>query len=106
MPDKAPGLWMSFIAWFRSEPDISVAAATGMMALLRSCQQGKSFLSMLLDSCICAFLAFYLRDALGLCGVDQDWAMIIGVVMGYLGTEFIRTLVIRWAERRAGISRN
>ncbi|EEQ2458692.1 phage holin, lambda family [Escherichia marmotae] len=106
MPDKSPGFWMSLLAWFRAEPDVSVAAATGLMALLRSCQQGKSLRAMLLDSCICAFLAFYLRDALGLCGVDQDWAMILGVVLGYLGTEFIRTLLIRWAERRAGITRH
>ena len=32
--------------------------------------------------------------------------MILGVVLGYLGTEFIRTLLIRWAERRAGITRH
>ncbi len=106
MPDKTPGFWVSLLTWLRGEPDVSVAAATGLMAMLRSCQQGKPLSAILLDSCICSFLAFYLRDALGLCGVNQDWAMILGVVMGYLGTEFIRTLLIRWAERRAGITRN
>lgn len=106
MPDRDPNLWLSvlsFLAVHKSQ--IACAGLAAMMAYLRGRYEGKySRIKTCFDALMCAMIAWFIRDILMFFSINDDFAYIASVFVGYLGTDFIGGFFRGFVGRKTGIN--
>lgn len=104
MPDKNPDLWAQIIAWF-SQKEVGYSAAAAAMALLRGAYVGRdSWTRRFLDASMCALVAYYINDALAAAGWNSSWASFGSVFIGFLGIDYISSVLRRVVGNKTGTS--
>ncbi|MEC5321182.1 phage holin, lambda family [Brenneria populi subsp. brevivirga] len=108
MPDKNPDLWAQIIAWFTAwftahKEEAGYSAAAAIMALLRGAYVGQnSWSRRLLDAAMCSLVAYYINDGLAALGWDSSWASIGSVFIGFLGIDYISSILRRAIGNKTG----
>ncbi|PWC17143.1 phage holin, lambda family [Brenneria roseae subsp. roseae] len=102
MPDKNPDQWAQIIAWF-SQKEVGYSTAAAVMALLRGAYVGRdSWPRRLLDAAMCSLVAYYINDGLAALGWDSSWASIGSVFIGFLGIDYISSILRRAIGNKTG----
>ncbi|ANC41743.1 phage holin, lambda family [Hafnia alvei] len=103
--DKTPDLWALILAWLAGhKSEGSYSALAFLVAFLRGVYSGDSPVwRRLLDAALCAVLAFFIKDALMLLGVDTEWSYIGSVFIGFLGIDYFSSLLRRVVGNKAGL---
>ena len=52
---------------------------------------------------MCAIIAQFIRDLLDFAGLSSNLAYITSVFIGYIGTDWIGSLIKRFAAKKAGV---
>lgn len=81
--------------------DLVAAGLALVMAYLRGWHSGNGLLPRLLDAAMCSLIAFFLSDVLILMNLNDDWAMIGSVFIGYLGTGYLGGVLRRVIGHKA-----
>lgn len=74
-----------------------------VIALLRVIydKEETSFVRMLLESVLCGALAVVAASGVNALGLDQDWTVFIGGVIGFVGSQSIRSYADVFINRKA-----
>ncbi|PWC14228.1 phage holin, lambda family [Brenneria roseae subsp. americana] len=104
MPDKNPDLWAQLIAWLSAnKAETSYSFAAAVMALLRAAYIGRdSWPRRLLDAAMCSLVAFYINDGLAALGWDSKFASLGSVFIGFLGIDYIGSILRRFVGNKTG----
>jgi lambda family phage holin len=104
MPEKNPDLWAQLVTWLIAHRvDSGYALAAAVMALLRSAYAGRdSWYRRILDAAMCALVAFFIRDGLAAMAWDSSWATIGSVFIGFVGVDYLSSVLRRVMDNRAG----
>lgn len=73
-----------------------------VMAYLRGRYDGDTVSRTLIDATMCAIMAWFIRDILGVMGLGTELAYAVSVFTGYLGTASAGALIRRWVDRKTG----
>ena len=102
MPEKSPEVWAAVLAWLHAiAPSLYAFALSVTIALLRVIYGGGSKRQMILESALCGLATLAMVPLLEWIGLPQNMATFVGGLFGFLGTEKIRDLAIRWGEKKA-----
>ena len=94
-----------FISMLLSVKEQGIGATLAfVMAYLRGRYNGGRFWKTLIDALMCAMIAWFIRDLLGVVGLSPDLAYIGSVFIGYVGTDSIGSLIRRAIAKRTGAS--
>ncbi|MBJ2116171.1 MULTISPECIES: phage holin, lambda family [Proteus] len=74
------------------EQGISASLATGM-AILRGKYNGGGWTKTLFDGAMCALFAWFVKDLLTLLSLNQDFAYLASVFIGYVGVDGLSKLI-------------
>lgn len=90
MPWKDPNNWLS--------AEIMAPALSFVLAFLRTIYQGQepSWVRRLLESAICGLITLSSGFAIDAMGMSGDWEYALAGGIGFLGTEYIRTIATRF----------
>lgn len=89
---KQPDIYGAIIAWIAEHRgELLSAILAALMALLRGAYAGGG--KVMLDAVMCSVIAWFIRDILIIINIEQDWALITSVFIGYLGTDFIGSVL-------------
>ncbi|KXJ61640.1 MAG: hypothetical protein AXW14_08495 [Alteromonas sp. Nap_26] len=74
-----------------------------VIALLRVIydKEETSFVRMLLESVLCGALAVVAASGVNALGLDQDWTVFIGGVIGFVGSQSIRSYADMFLRNKA-----
>lgn len=101
---KTPDFWDPLVAWFLSIKEQGVAAAlAGVMAFLRGTYNGDGWRVKLADAAMCAILAWFVKDLLGMFGAHNDLAYIASVMLGYMGTAYVGPVIQSLIGKKTGV---
>ena len=104
MPEKSPEVWAAVLAWLHAvAPSLYAFALSVTIALLRVIYGGGSKRQMILESALCGLATLAMVPLLEWIGLPQNMATFVGGLFGFLGTEKIRDLAIRWGEKKAAV---
>ncbi|AGQ28802.1 MULTISPECIES: phage holin, lambda family [Serratia] len=78
------------------------AILAGLMALLHGAYRNVGMRRRLLNAGMCALLAWTVRDALALTGLELKWANLASVLIGFLGADYISALIKRFIGKKTG----
>ncbi|HGY3147600.1 TPA: phage holin, lambda family [Morganella morganii] len=76
---------LSYLSQYKDQG--AFAALAGVVAILRGMYNGGGWKKTLLDGVLCALLGWFAKDLLALIGLNQDFAYITSVMIGYWGVE-------------------
>ncbi|MEL5338156.1 phage holin, lambda family [Serratia nevei] len=78
------------------------AILAGVMALLHGAYRNVGIRRRLLNAAMCALLAWTVRDALALMGLELNWANLASVLIGFMGADYINALIKRFIGKKTG----
>ncbi|GKX63847.1 phage holin, lambda family protein [Pragia fontium] len=100
---KHPDLWPVIVAWIAEHRgEILSAVLAALMALLRGAYSGGGKAKVILDAAMCSVIAWFIRDILMMINIEPDWALIASVFIGYLGTDFIGSVLKKFIGNKSG----
>lgn len=101
MPDR-PETWAAALAWLQTvAPSLYAFGLSVTIAVLRVVYGGGTKRQMILEGALCGFATLTLVPLLEYFGLPQNMATFVGGSVGFLGTEKLRDLAIRWGEKKA-----
>ena len=104
MPEKSPEVWAAVLAWLHAiAPSLYAFALSVTIAVLRVVYGGGTKRQMILEGALCGFATLTLVPLLEYFGLPQNMATFVGGSVGFLGTEKLRDLAIRWGEKKAAV---
>lgn len=104
MPDKSPDLWAAAIAWLSVHaPSLYAFGLSVVVAVVRVVYGGGTTRQMILEGAMCGLATLTLVPLLQYLGLPQSMATFAGGLVGFIGTEKLREIAIRFGERKAGI---
>jgi lambda family phage holin len=104
MPEKSPEVWAAVLAWLHAiAPSLYAFCLSVTIAVLRVVYGGGTKRQMILEGALCGFATLTLVPLLEYFGLPQSMATFVGGSVGFLGTEKLRDLAIRWGEKKAGV---
>ena len=94
MPWKDPNNWLS--------AETMAPLLSFVLALLRTMYQDQdpSWVRRLLESAICGLITLSSGFAIDALGLNGDWKYAVAGGIGFLGTEYIRTIATRFINRK------
>ncbi len=103
MPEKSPDIGVQIGAWLLSVKEQGVGGTLAfVMAYLRGRYNGGKFWRVVIDALMCAMIAWFIRDILSFVGLNTNLAYIASVFIGYLGTDFISSLLRKVIGTKTG----
>lgn len=100
---NSPDVWTLIVTWVAEHKGELVSALiAAVMALLRGWYAGGGRTQRMLDAAMCSIIAWFLKDILVLLNIDQGWAMVSSVFIGYLGTDYIGSVLKRIVGNKTG----
>ncbi|MBK5072216.1 phage holin, lambda family [Budviciaceae bacterium BWR-B9] len=100
---KQPDIYGTIIAWIAEHRgELLSAVLAALMALLRGAYAGGGKAKVMLDAAMCSVIAWFIRDILMIINVEPDWALITSVFIGYLGTDFIGSVLKKLISNKSG----
>ena len=101
MPDR-PETWQAVLAWLQViAPSVYAFCLSVTIAVVRVVHGGGTKRQMVLEGALCGFATLTLVPLLEYFGLPQSMATFVGGSVGFLGTEKLRDLAIRWGEKKA-----
>jgi len=102
MPEKDPNLWASALAWLNAiAPSLYAFGLSVTVAVLRVVYGGGTSRQMILEGALCGLATLTLVPLIEYFGLPQSMATFIGGCCGFIGTEKLRDLAVRFGERKA-----
>ena len=102
MPEKDPNLWASALAWLNAiAPSLYAFGLSVTVAVLRVVYGGGTSRQMILEGALCGLATLTLVPLIEYFGLPQSMATFIGGACGFIGTEKLRDLAVRWGEKKA-----
>ncbi|WP_208950153.1 phage holin, lambda family [Rahnella sp. ChDrAdgB13] len=83
-------------------PIVYTAASAFSIAAIMSLRDGKRWIYSLMGGCVCAVIALSLGGVLDSIGFTKDVAPVIGPVIGFIGADKLRDIILAIVERRTG----
>lgn len=103
MPEKSPEVWAAVLAWLHAiAPSLYAFCLSVTIAVLRVVYGGGTKRQMVLEGALCGFATLTLVPLLEYFGLPQSMATFVGGSVGFLGTEKLRDLAVRFGEKKAG----
>lgn len=103
MPEKSPEVWAAVLAWLHAiAPSLYAFCLSVTIAVLRVVYGGGTKRQMILEGALCGFATLTLVPLLEYFGLPQSMATFVGGSVGFLGTEKLRELAVRFGEKKAG----
>jgi len=103
MPEKSPEVWAAVLAWLHAiAPSLYAFCLSVTIAVLRVVYGGGTKRQMVLEGALCGFATLTLVPLLEYFGLPQSMATFVGGSVGFLGTEKLRELAVRFGEKKAG----
>ncbi|ANI28245.1 holin [Yersinia entomophaga] len=100
---KSPDVWMLIIAWIADHRgELLSAALAALMAYLRGWYAGGGKTQRMLDAAMCSVMAWFIKDVLVIAGLNPDWSLIASVFIGYMGTDYIGSVLKRIVGNKTG----
>ncbi|WGL75648.1 phage holin, lambda family [Serratia marcescens] len=78
------------------------AILAGVMALLHGAYRNVGIRRRLLNAAMCTLLAWTVRDALALMGLELKWANLASVLIGFMGADYINALIKKFIGKKTG----
>ncbi|EPH0541226.1 phage holin, lambda family [Serratia marcescens] len=101
------GFWVETMSWIADNaPVIYTAVSAFSIAAMMSIRDGKRWLYSLMGGCVCALIALSLGGLLAHWGLPEGAAPTIGPVIGFIGADKLREIILSIIERRTGGSTN
>lgn len=101
MPDR-PETWTAALAWLQTiAPSLYAFGLSVTVAVLRVVYGGGTSRQMILEGALCGLATLTLVPLIEYFGLPQSMATFIGGCCGFIGTEKLRDLAIRWGEKKA-----
>ncbi|WP_434456516.1 phage holin, lambda family [Stutzerimonas urumqiensis] len=102
MPEKSPDVWAAALAWLSViAPHLYAFALSVTIAVLRVIYGGGTKRQMVLEGALCGLATLTLVPLLEWLGLPQNMATFAGGAVGFLGTEKLRDLAVKFGERKA-----
>lgn len=103
MPEKSPDLWAVVLAWLGVlMPQAYAFGLSVTIAVLRVIYGGGGRKQMVMEGALCGLATLTLIPLLEWAGLPQSMATFIGGATGFLGTEKLRELAVKYGERKVG----
>ena len=101
MPDR-PETWQAVLAWLQTvAPSLYAFGLSVTVAVSRVVYGGGTSRQMILEGALCGLATLTLVPLLEYFGLPQSMATFVGGSVGFLGTEKLRELAVRWGEKKA-----
>ncbi|PNM24622.1 phage holin, lambda family [Yersinia enterocolitica] len=98
-----PGFVVTSMSWIADNaPIIYTAASAFSIAVMMSVRDGKRWIYSIMGGCVCALIALSLGGLLEHWGLPSAAAPAIGPVIGFIGADKIREIILNIIERRTG----
>lgn len=98
-----PGFWVESIKWIAEfTPSIYAGLAAIGVSLLMDIKDGKPGKYIIAASCVCGIIALSLSGLLQHFGLPDNSAAAVGGVIGFVGADKLRDIVISVVARRTG----
>ena len=94
MPWRDPELWQSWMAPL-------VASAIAVLRVLYDGKETK-WTRIMLESAICGLLTLAASKGISATGLNLDWSIVAGGMIGLMGSEFVRFTAKRIVQIRTG----
>ncbi|HEJ8087013.1 TPA: phage holin, lambda family [Serratia liquefaciens] len=97
------GFLFEIMCWIvGNAPVIYTAVSAFSIAAMMSFRDGKRWLYSLMGGCICALIALSLGELLMYWGIPEAAAPAIGPIIGFIGVDKLREIILSVIERCAG----
>lgn len=104
MPEKNPDLWAALLAWVAMhQPQLYAGGTAVATAFVRVVYGGGGKRQMILEGALCGLIAVSLVPVLEFLSMPTNLATFAGCMVGFIGTEKLRDLAMRFGERKAGL---
>jgi lambda family phage holin len=101
--NSSSDVWPLIVTWVAEHRgELLSALVAAIMALLRGWYSGGGRTQRMLDAAMCSIIAWFLKDIFDLLSIDQGWAMVSSVYIGYLGTDYIGSVLKRIVGNKMG----
>ncbi|WP_454889542.1 phage holin, lambda family [Serratia quinivorans] len=101
------GFWVETMSWIADNaPVIYTAVSAFSIAAMMSIRDGKRWLYSLMGGLVCGLIALSLGGLLAHWGLPEKAAPVIGPVIGFVGADKLREIIISLIERRTGGNTN
>jgi len=102
-----PKIWIEVISLItENAPVIYTTVSAFSIAAMMSIRDGKRWLHSLMGGCVCALIALSLGGLLTFLGLPEAAAPAIGPVIGFIGADKLREIILSIIKRRTGGSTN
>jgi lambda family phage holin len=100
---QSPELWNLITLWVAEHRgELLSAFLAAAMAILRGLYSGGGRAKLALDAAMCSMIAWFIKDVLMILSFDPGWAMVSSVFIGYLGTDYLGSVLKRVVGNRSG----
>lgn len=101
------GFWVETMSWIADNaPVIYTAVSAFSIAAMMSIRDGKRWLFSLMGGCVCALIALSLGGLLKHWGLPAEAAPAVGPLIGFIGADNLRAIILSIIERRTGGNAN
>lgn len=98
MPDRNPDTWLALLGLYRDT--LAGGLLAGGIAFVRVVHGGGRISKALLGGALCVLLAVGLINGMELVGLDKDKALLVGVLVGFIGADTLREWIITVVRKR------
>lgn len=103
MDHKNPEFWSRTTVWvINNAPSVYTALSATGVSLLMTIRDGKSWLYTLTTAPVCGLIALGLSPLMVHFGLPDNAAPVIGPVIGFIGADKVREIILGVIERRTG----
>ncbi|AYW89745.1 phage holin, lambda family [Yersinia pseudotuberculosis] len=100
---RSPDIWSLIITWIgEHRGELISAGLAAIMATLRGMYAGGGRTQVMLDAAMCSLIAWFIEDVLTMFGVEPGWTLILSVFIGYMGTDYIGSVLKRMVGSKTG----
>ena len=101
MDPKLPDFWGKTLEWIiANAPSIYTAASAAGVSVLMTIRDGKSWLYTLTTAPVCGLIALGIAPLLQHFGLPDNAAPAIGPVIGFIGADKVREIILGIIDRR------
>lgn len=88
--------------WDKASPEVQAMLLSIVLAVLRIIYDDKETkpLRICIESLICGCLTLTAFHAIAALGLDLNWAVVAGGVIGFFGTNTVRAIAVRFVNKR------